>query len=102
MRLNPAFEKSSWHRQAYSALFDRLQIHAGKPARIDIFTYFRPKTFFDPRPAFLLPGRHFSSRSDLGGTDSVARPGGWTANAPETGRNSTRSMMSSWDLGPPI
>jgi len=35
-----------------------------------------------------------------GGTDSVARPGGGPANAPETGRNNTRSMMSSWDLRP--
>src|SRR5262249_9060002 len=35
-----------------------------------------------------------------GGTDSVARPDDGTANAPETGRNNTRLMISSTKCSP--
>ena len=36
MRLDPALEETGRHRHAHGSVLDRLQVHAGKPTRIDV------------------------------------------------------------------
>src|SRR3974377_1039784 len=76
MRLNPALEETRRHRQADRSVLDRLQVHAGKPARIDVVTDLGAQTPLHPSPALLIHVRHFIVSLPLEvSTDSVARLG---------------------------
>jgi hypothetical protein len=48
MRLNPALQEARRHRQAYRGFLDRFQVHARKPARIDVVADLGAQTLFDP------------------------------------------------------
>jgi hypothetical protein len=59
MRLDPTFEEAGRHRQAHPAFFDRLQVHARKPARIDVVADLYAQALLDPNPALLIRVGHF-------------------------------------------
>jgi hypothetical protein len=65
VRLDPTLEEAGRHRQAHGSLLDRFQVHARKPARIDVVADLGAQTPLHPCPAVLIRVRHFfASRSD--------------------------------------
>src|SRR3974377_1409489 len=88
MRLNPALEETRRTRQADRSVLDRLQVHAGKPARIDVVTDLGAQTPLHPSPALLIHVRHFIVSLSLEvSTASVARLGGEGRRRAEDRRN---------------
>ncbi len=54
MRLDPALEEPGRNRQMDAFVLHALQVHARKPARIDVFADARAQPTFYPRPAILF------------------------------------------------
>ena len=59
VRLDPALEETGRYRQAHGSLFDRFQVHAREPARIDVVTDLGAQAPFDPCPTLVFCVRHF-------------------------------------------
>src|SRR6516164_6059995 len=100
MRLNPALEETGRHRQADRSVLDRLQVHAGKPARIDVVADFGAQAPLHPNPALLIHVRHFIvsrrlkfQRTQLLGLTAKA------ADAPKTDATFTRERH--WEIFEP-
>ena len=54
MRLDPALEEPGRNRQMHAFVLHAFQIHARKPARIDILAYTRPQPPLHARPSILF------------------------------------------------
>ena len=54
MRLDPALEESGRNRQMHAFVLHAFQIHARKPARVDVFADARPQSSLHARPAILF------------------------------------------------
>jgi hypothetical protein len=59
MGLDPTLEESGGHRKPRDFVVDRFKIHAGKPARENVFSNLGSQAAFDPRPALLIRICHF-------------------------------------------
>ena len=54
MRLDPALQKTRRHRQMHALVLHGFEVHARKPAGVDVFPHARPQTTLDARPAILF------------------------------------------------
>ena len=54
MRLDPALEETGRNRQTNAFILHAFEVHARKPARINVFSNARPKPALNPRPAILF------------------------------------------------
>src|SRR3974390_2491756 len=91
MRLNPALEETGRHRQADRSVLDRLQVHAGKPARIDVVTDLGAQTPLHPSPALLIHVRHFIVSLPLEVSNGLSCPA-WRRRPP-TRRRQTQHLL---------